>query len=103
MPQYEFGEGQEMLAQAFQHIVALQQGLFQLKQRTEIDALMIAVLLNQVALPAEALEQWTSMVGQYYPAQAVEHLKNDLLVHSQEELTDRIAFWTQVLQKNAGQ
>lgn len=80
-------------------VVELQQAVMQLKQRSEIDMLMLATLLRDAEDHGALLKAWKNIVADYYPSQAVSNLSHPLLEKSTSELNRRTAFWTGLLEQ----
>ena len=99
--QIDIGPGEEKLGHAFELIASLQQLLAALSQRTEVDALVISLLLARVEDPRVALQHWRSKMADFYPQRALDHLGNQYMARSSDELNRRVAHWTRALESLA--
>lgn len=94
----EIGPGEEKLGNAFEMIFSLQKLLMALSQRTEVDAILISLLLDRVGDPKTALQDWTTRISGYYSDQAVGYLGDEHMARSSEELKRRVDLWTRALE-----
>lgn len=101
METFEFGPGEEKLERVVRMLVSHEQFILQLSQRSEVDSIMISLLLDELPEPQSTLERWQAKISSYYPDKAVELLGNDLLARSGEELNRRVSLWTRALQGRA--
>jgi hypothetical protein len=105
MPTYKFEPGEEKLAEAYAMIAAMHANMLLLAQRSEIDAMVIGLLLSEIEEGGVALGKWKRMSAEYYPQQAVRNigLGDEPIPQLSDELSQRIAFWTKALETKANQ
>jgi hypothetical protein len=100
MIKLEFGPGEEKLAQMAGLIQAAQEGLFAMTRRSEIDAMLIAALAQQVESPSRLLSTWQAMLQDYYPQQAVADLgMRETAPLVARILRERTDFWTRLIEQ----
>lgn len=101
METFEFGPGEGKLAKAFEMLVSHEQFILQLRQRGEVDMILIASLLDELPDPAATLQNWRGRIASYYPEQALTYLGQEQMERSTQELKNRIALWTKALELRA--
>lgn len=98
MKEFRFEPGEEKLAEIMEMIAGLQRLVVQLGQRSEVDGILMSLLLDELDDPAATLEGWKSKMAQYYPERAVAHLGSAGMDVASEELNRRVSLWTQALE-----
>lgn len=98
METFQFGPGEENAERILRRLLKLEELLLQLKQRTEVDGLVIGALLAQHEEPSELRERWRQLVAGYYPSQLMDYQSLQGIEAPRQELKSRIDFWTEVLE-----
>ena len=103
MERFEFGPGEENVERVLRRVLQVESQLIRLSRRIEIDSFVIAALLASNERADEAQERWRQMVAAYYPQQKLKAVDQELLGAADQELDDRIGFWTQVFEARSRQ
>jgi hypothetical protein len=100
---YLFSPEEQKLADAYGYIRELQVAVMRLAQREEIDSMLIGLLVGHANVDGQMLQQWRSMVADYYPDQAVRNLGlgDGDVTELSEDLNRRLSFWESVLQRQS--
>lgn len=103
MPEYAFGPGEEKLASAFEMIAGLQRMVCAQKARADVDMLVLSSLLNAHPHPSEVFDAWKAMSSSFVPTTLLKNTAGLDMVEIAEQVNQRSAFWTEVLQKLVSQ
>lgn len=90
MATFEFGPGEEKLAQAYVLIAALQADVAQLMTRIKIDSVMLDVLVATHPKPEAVSLLWEKSLLEYYPSESLQTFGAVDRPRCREELNRRI-------------